>query len=87
MDFSVCSQCGIEIEGKGIHFRDRVFCSDECCEEFEEEFVTRGEPDIDDLDEDLTEDFDGEDLGYRDGDEEEKDDFLDDDFAINPEDF
>lgn len=86
MDFSVCSQCGIEIEGKGIHFRDREFCSDECCEEFEDEFSKLGEPDLESLDEDNDEDFDEEDLGYKE-EEVEADSLLDDDYAINPEDF
>jgi hypothetical protein len=87
MEFSVCSQCGSEIEGKGIHFRDRSFCSDECCDEFEEEFVASGEPDLDELEEDIDEDFDDDDLGYDNGDSDSDDDFLDDDFDIKPEDF
>ncbi len=87
MDFSVCTQCGVEIEGKGIHFRNHVFCSDECCEEYETEFADKDEPVIDELvDEDSeSEDLD-EDLGYRDGDESDSLD-DDDDFDIKPEDF
>ena len=87
MDFSVCYQCGIEIEGKGIHYRDRVFCCDECCEEYEDEFSKVGEPDLASLDEELDDDFDEEDLGYQEEDELEVDSLLDDDYAINPEDF
>ncbi len=90
MDFNVCFQCGSEIEGKGIHYRNRVFCSDECCEEFEEEFIARGEPDLEELDEELAAGL-GEDievdLGYQDDDEVVKDDLLDEDFEINPDDF
>ncbi len=87
MDFSVCTQCGAEIESKGIHFRNHVFCSDECCEEYETEFADKDEPVIDELvDEDSeTEDLD-EDLGYRDGDDSDSLD-DDDDFNIKPEDF
>ncbi len=87
MDFSVCAQCGAEIESKGIHFRNNVFCSDECCEEYETEFAAKDEPVIDELvDEDSeSEDLD-EDLGYRDGDESDSLD-DDDDFDIKPEDF
>jgi|GEM_PF-1247186 len=86
MDFSVCSQCGGEIEGKGIHFRNHTFCSDECCEEFEADFATKGEPAIDELvDEDLDpEDLD-DDLGFSDDDDDDDlDDLddLDDDFDI-----
>ena len=86
MDFSVCAQCGIEIEGKGIHFRDQVFCSDECCEEFEDEFSASGEPELEELDEDLESDFSEEDLGYSDEDDSQ-DEYLDDDYDIKPEDF
>ncbi len=86
MDFKTCSQCGIEIEGKGIHFRDRVFCSDECCEEFEVEFAARGVPDLKELDEEVDSDLNN-DLGYQEEEPAEKDNFLDDDFDINPEDF
>ena len=87
MDFSVCAQCGAEIESKGIHFRNHVFCSDECCEEYETEFADKDEPVIDELvDEDSeSEDLD-EDLGYRDGDESDSLD-DDDDFDIKPEDY
>jgi hypothetical protein len=87
MDFNVCAQCGIEIEDKGIHYRGQVFCSDECCEEFEEEFSSSDEPDIEDLDEEADTDFDEDDLGYRDEVDTTKDDLLDDDFDISPEDF
>ncbi len=89
MDFSVCTQCGVEIESKGIHFRGHVFCSDECCEEYEAEFADKDEPAIDELvDEDLaSEEFD-ENLGYRDGNESDSlDEDDDDDFDIKPEDF
>ncbi len=86
MDFSVCAQCGIEIEGKGIHFRNKVFCSDECCEEFEEAFSSSDEPDMEDLGEDLDDDFSEEDLGYQE-DEETGDNYLDDDYEISPDDF
>jgi hypothetical protein len=87
MDFSVCTQCGVEIEGKGIHFRNHVFCRDECCEEYETEFADKDEPVIDEL---LDEDDDSEDLddnlGYQDGDELDPLD-NDDDFDIKLEDF
>lgn len=87
MDFSVCSQCDIEIEGKGIHFRGRVFCCDECCEEFEVEFAASGEPEPVELEEEIDPDFADEDLGYDHGSDDDDDVFLDDDFDIKPEDF
>lgn len=83
MDFNVCTQCGVDIENKGIHFRNNVFCSDECCEEFEAEMADKSEPVIDELvDDDLVPD---DDLGYRDDDDDV--DPLDDDFDIDPDDF
>ncbi len=87
MDFSVCTQCGVEIESKGIHFRNHVFCSDECCEEYETEFAAKDEPVIGELldGDSETEDLD-EDLGYRDGEESDSLD-DDDDFDIKPDDF
>jgi hypothetical protein len=79
MDFSVCTQCGVGIESKGIHFRNHVFCSDECCEEYDAEFAAKGEPVIEELvDEDLIPEDLEDDLGYRDVDDD--DDPLDDDF-------
>ena len=94
MDFNVCVRCGVEIESKGIHFRGKVFCSDECCEEFEAEAADKSEPVIAELvDEDL--ELDDNELGYRDGDGDgdgddgdgDGDDPLDDDFDIKPDDF
>lgn len=87
LDYSVCNKCGKEIEEKGIHFRGQLFCSDECCEEYEKEFQDKDEPELDKLEED---DDSGEDnLDYQDEDdfEEEGDNLLDDDFDIKPEDF
>lgn len=90
MDIIVCSQCGAEIVGKGIHFRSRHFCSDECCDEFDTVLVEGSEPgDMDLAAADIDDDLD-EDLGYRsegdrngDGDGE----FPDDEFEIKPGDF
>ena len=85
MDFNVCTRCGVEIESKGIHFRNKVFCSDECCEEFEAEAADKSEPVIAELvDDDLDLD-DEDDLGYSEDDDDT--DPLDDDFDIKPGDF
>ena len=88
-DYSVCNQCGVEIEEKGIHFRNHIFCSDRCCEEYEVEFQDKDEPEMEALEEsdDSDEDFES-DLGYLDKDDFEEDvDPLDDDYDIKPEDF
>ena len=87
MDFTVCTQCGVEIESKGIHFRGHVFCSDECCEEYEADFADKDEPVIDELmKDDLGSEELDDNLGYRDGDESDSLD-EDDEFDIKPEDF
>ena len=87
MDFTVCTQCGVEIGSKGIHFRGHVFCSDECCEEYEAEFADKDEPVIDELmEDDLGSEELDDNLGYRDGDESDSLDH-DDEFDIKLEDF
>lgn len=87
MESNVCSRCGHEIEGRGIQFRRRQFCSDECCEEFEAEVVDRSGPAPGELDADLLDvDLPPGGLGYQD----EEDDFPldpDDDFLLDPDDF
>jgi hypothetical protein len=94
MDFSVCNQCGTEIEGKGIQFRGKSFCGDECCEIFEESQPRDDGPGFYDLDEkeidELEDDVDENDLGYdKDPTEEKVRNPLDedDDFEIDPDDF
>ncbi len=94
MDFSVCNQCGKEIEGKGIQFRSKCFCCDECCDIFEENLVAVDEPGFDDLENDSLEEMDDETddegLGYDiDPTEEKTRDPLgdDDEFEIDPDDF
>jgi len=89
MEFTCCAQCGLEIEGKGIQFRGRTFCSDECCEEFEADFVDNDEPDPADLaDDDLDEmELEEDGLGFREEDDSSPKDEDDDDFAIEPDDF
>ena len=73
MDFKVCARCGKEIEEQGVLFNKRRFCSDECCEEFEEMLLDGGGPEPEDLDfeaeaeadvdeDDLDEDLDLDDL-------------------------
>lgn len=86
MDSIKCTQCGVEIEGRGVHYQGNHFCSDECCEEFDIEMVSNSEPQVEDLK--LDPDPEDDDLGYRDKDPlEEGDDLLDDDFEIREEDF
>ncbi len=86
MDFSNCAQCGVEIENKGIHFRNRVFCSDECCEDFESAFAAKVVPVIDDLLDDglVPDEIDEDVLVFR---EDDIDETLDDDFDFKLEEY
>lgn len=88
MDFKVCSQCGKEIEGAGVLFRENVFCGDECCDEFEEELSAKDVPSLNDLNKDGEDLLTGtdDDLGYRD-DNDLDDDVDDDGFNIDEDDF
>jgi hypothetical protein len=86
-----CDYCGAEIEGDGIVHRKRAFCSDECCEAWEDELLNHGEPDAEDLaetddplgfDDDVDDDLDGDvdEDGDLDGD-------LDDEYFDDDDDF
>lgn len=92
MELTQCAQCGVEIETKGIQFRGKTFCGDECCEKFDADFADGGGPGVDDFDDGLDdEDFDEKNLGYQ-GEDEEEDEAVkhrddDDEFEIDPNDF
>ena len=86
MDDIACKQCGAAIEVESVTWQGLEFCSDDCCEEYELALSNATEPDELALAEEDEPDL-GADLGYRNGDEEEEDDLLDDDYAIKPEDF
>jgi hypothetical protein len=87
MSRGICSQCGSEIEGTSIKHRSRLFCSDECCETFEEEFLTKGEPGMDELEDEELDDeefeFDDEEFDDEEFDEDEEDEL---DFEEDEED-
>ena len=89
MDIKVCIQCGKEIDGSGILFRNQVFCGDACCDEFEEELSAKDAPSLEEMVGDDDDDVsDGpKDLGYRDDDDLDDDLDNDDDFNINEADF
>jgi hypothetical protein len=83
MEPRTCDQCGQAFEHEGIRHRRRLFCSDECCEAFEDEFMVIGEPDSLDLDEEL-DDIDplddADDLDTLDDDGDDLDPLDDDDY-------
>lgn len=101
MDIEVCAQCGNEVDGKGVKFRDRLFCSDACCDEFEEELSAQDELEMEDLDDigDLDDMDDLDDLDDLEEDElvsrskkdlgyrDDDDGFDDDDYVIDDDDF
>ena len=88
MEPRLCDNCGKEMEDDDIRHRRQVFCSDECCEEFEDRFLENGEPDELDLDDPFDGDLDEVDeegeLEGLDADDDldplADDDVLDDDF-------
>jgi hypothetical protein len=47
-----CAQCGAEIEGKGVRFRSRDFCDDDCLDEFGAQVANREGSTGGDLEED-----------------------------------
>jgi hypothetical protein len=49
MDPEICEYCGGTLQDPAIRHRQRVFCSDDCCEAFEDELVQNGEPAAEDL--------------------------------------
>jgi len=69
-----CAYCGAEINEAGVEFRGLFFCSDECCEDYEDNLTVNGEPNPDELDTD-----DLADLELDDGDFEE-DELSDNDY-------
>jgi hypothetical protein len=88
MEFTQCAQCGVDIEIKGIQFRGKAFCGDECCQKFDEKFADGVKPGVDDFDDGLDdEDFDEDDIEYQDEGEVAKHRDDDDDFEIGPDDF
>ncbi len=76
-----CAHCGDEVGESGVEYKSRFFCSDECCEEYEDNLITNGEPDAKDLTEAGLEDVDFADIDFDDGeeiDEELESDYVED---------
>ncbi len=81
MDILTCTHCGAAFEGEGIRHRRRLFCGDECCETFEEGFLSHGGPDEEDLKADDTDDVEVfDEVFLEDEDEDGEDDLGDDHF-------
>ena len=81
METRTCTYCGVVIEAAGIDYRNHLFCSDECCEAFEDELLVRAAPDLDDLDDeeplDVDFDLDAESFDLDSGGDLDDDDFQD----------
>ena len=45
MEILICDHCGALVEGADIRHRRRLFCSDECCEKFEDRVRNHVDPD------------------------------------------
>jgi hypothetical protein len=81
MSVDECAWCSAEITGESVRFKNLVFCSAECCEEYQEDLASDDEPDPGDLEGELS-DEDLEDYDFDDDDDDDgelDDDLLDDD--------
>ena len=87
MSVDECAWCSEEITGESVRFKNLVFCSAECCEEYQEDLARDDEPEPGDLDDDLS-DEDLEDYDFDDDDDEDlDDDLLDGDDDVDYEDY
>ncbi len=87
MEPLTCAHCGAGVEGEGIRHRRRLFCGDECCDQFEEGFLSHGGPDAKDLEEgdDSSADlFEDESVADDDDDDVLDEDALDDELDDEP---
>ena len=85
MSVNMCAWCGAEITNEGVGYQNQLFCSDECCEEYQDDLVKNGEPNPEDLEKDFNaDDLDNYDFGdddeLLDDDDEDDLDFADDDY-------
>lgn len=71
MDHTECAWCGAEIEDAGLDHKGQMFCSAECIDDWDEDTLTTDDIDLGDLD-DIVLDEDGD---------------LDDDLALDEDDF
>jgi len=82
MNVDHCTWCGAEITAEGVGYKSRLFCSDECCEEYQNDLEKNGEPNPEELEKDfIVEDLESFDYG-DDGEISDDDEDLDlvDDF-------
>ncbi len=76
-----CAFCGAEINEAGVEFRGLFFCSDECCEDYEDNVTVNGGPNPDELDPDDLEDMELDGVDFEEdelSDNDYEDDYNDD---------
>jgi hypothetical protein len=76
-----CAYCGAEINEASVEFRGLFFCSDECCEDYEDNLTINGEPNPEELAANELEEVDLEEVDFEEDEvSEDFDDDFDDDF-------
>ncbi|MFH1843174.1 MAG: hypothetical protein ABIF77_08190 [bacterium] len=77
-----CTWCGAEITEEGVGYKGRLFCSDECCEQYQDDLEKNGEPNPEELEQDFIADdleiYDFSDDGEMITDDEDDLDLADD---------
>ena len=71
MSIKECAWCGEEIANEGIKYNKLLFCSEECCDDYQDDVASKDD-DLDDMEDDFAE-GDIKELDF------EEDGFLDDD--------
>jgi hypothetical protein len=83
MSENQCTYCRAEIDEVSVEFRGLFFCSDECCEDYEDNLTINGEPNPEELAAGDLEEVELEEVDFEE--EEDNDDFddgFDDDFNV-----
>ena len=76
-----CAHCGVLIEEMGLEYKGLLFCSDDCCEEYEDNLLTNGEPDPAELNDEELKDLDLEDITFEE--DSDLDDDLDEEYCAD----
>jgi hypothetical protein len=82
MGVKECAWCGEEITGEGIKYNKLLFCSEECCDDYQDDLAAKDD-DLDDLDDELSEEdlkeLDFEDSDFPDDDSDDRSAYEGDD--------
>lgn len=84
MSMDKCAWCSGEVTDDDVRYRKRLFCSDECCDEYQDDLTTNGEPNPEELEQEFSAE-DIEDIGFAD--EEDEDPLENDGLDCGGDDF